>query len=118
MKLKLIVIRSTNIQQLSEFYSLFGLSFEYHKHGNSPYHYSAILNDTVIEIYPLAKSQTVADEHLRLGFELDHFDEIISELKIRNTEFVSEPVQTEFGFMTIVKDPDGRKIEIYKNDKF
>jgi len=35
-------------------------------------------------------------------------------LKELQVPFASEPTQTEFGFMTIIFDPDERKIELYK----
>lgn len=102
------------MQKLAKFYELLGFVFEYHKHGDSPYHYSATVGETVIEIYPLTKSQTEADKSLRLGFEIDNFDTTIELLKENNTVFVSQPVSTAFGFMSVVIDPDGRKIELYK----
>lgn len=58
MELRLIVLRTGNMQKLVDFYSLLGCDFEYHKHGNSPYHYSAKTGKTVSEIYPLSKDKT------------------------------------------------------------
>ncbi|HEY9195147.1 MAG TPA: VOC family protein [Mucilaginibacter sp.] len=115
MKIKLIVLRTGNMDSLVEFYQLLGVTFNFHKHGDSPYHYSAIMDQMVLEVYPLTKSQTEADKSLRLGFELDNFDMTIEFLKKGNVVFVSGPAQTEFGFMATVIDPDGRKIELYKN---
>jgi len=85
---------------------------KYHNHGKSPYHYSAKAEGIVIEIYPLVKDQPFADKNLRLGFNVDNFDEVIILLK---DCIVSSTVQTEWGFISVVKDPDGRKVEIYKN---
>jgi len=115
MELRLLVIRTTDQKRLVDFYSQLGLTFEYHKHGNSPYHYSATIDKTVIEIYPLAKGQTESDKNLRVGFSLDTFDLIIENLKKNQTVFITEPFESDFGFMTIVEDPDGRKVELYKN---
>lgn len=114
MEIRLIVVRTADMARLADFYTLLGLKFEYHKHGKSPYHYSSTIGNTTLEIYPLAKDQTEADKELRLGLAVDDFDNTIQLLKDKNTEFLSEPMQTEYGFMTIVKDPDGRKIELYK----
>lgn len=114
MQLRLLVIRTPDMPKLADFYSLLGLTFEYHKHGKSPFHYSATIGFTTLEIYPLAKGQTEADKDLRLGFAVDNFESTIQGLREKNAEFLSEPMQTEYGFMTIVKDPDGRKIELYK----
>lgn len=102
------------MQKLVDFYALLGFSFDYHKHGNSPYHYSATIDGTVLEIYPLTKSQPEADKHLRLGFELDDFDLAVVSLKKAEAQFASEPAQTDFGFMAVVVDPDGRRVELYK----
>ncbi len=57
MELKLIVIRTSDPERLASFYSLLGLVFDYHKHGNSPFHYGATIGQTVLEIYPLAKTR-------------------------------------------------------------
>lgn len=114
MEIRLLVIRTLEIERLANFYALLGLTFEYHKHGKSPYHYSALVGNTILEIYPLAKGQTEADKELRLGFALDDFENAMTTLKDRDVEFVSEPMQTDYGFMAIIKDPDGRRIELYK----
>jgi lactoylglutathione lyase len=114
MELRLLVIRTTDMARLAEFYSLFGLTFDYHKHDKSPYHYSATLGSTTLEIYPLAKGQSGADINLRLGFAVESFETIVKLLKEKETQFLSEPMQTDYGFMTIIMDPDGRKIELYK----
>ncbi|HEX6429790.1 MAG TPA: VOC family protein [Niastella sp.] len=114
MEFRLLVVRTPDMAKLADFYTLLGLTFDYHKHGKSPYHHSTTIGQTTLEIYPLAKGQIEADKELRLGFAVDNFDNIIQLLKDKNTEFLSEPMQTDYGFMTIVKDPDGRKIELYK----
>ena len=113
-ELKLIVIRTSNPEKLSQFYSILGLKFEYHKHGNSPFHYSTNIGQTVLEIYPFSKNQIEADKNLRLGFSVENFELVISKLKIQNCKFTSEPTETDFGFLAIVEDFDGRKIEIYR----
>ena len=114
MDIRLLVLRTSDTKRLTDFYSLFGLTFEYHKHGNSPFHYSASIGQTVLEIYPLTKSQTEADKNLRLGFGIDNFDQTILKLKQFDVEFSLESTQTDFGFMAIISDPDERKIELYK----
>lgn len=116
MELRLIVIRTIDIKKLAEFYNLLGLQFEYHKHENSPLHYSTTIGKTVLEIYPLTKQQTEPDKNLRLGFAVDFFDEKMKILKELQVVFSTEPAQTHFGFMAVIVDPDGRKIELYEDD--
>lgn len=113
MEIRLLVIRTNEQKRLADFYSLLGLIFDYHKHDNSPMHYSATIGSLVLEIYPLTKSQTDLDKNLRLGFAVDNFDETLHLLKNNDITF-SEPTLTDFGFVTIISDPDGRKIELYK----
>ncbi|HEX2628977.1 MAG TPA: VOC family protein [Chitinophagaceae bacterium] len=114
MELRLLVIRTPDPPALAEFYSLLGFQFQYHKHGNSPYHYSATIGSCVLEIYPLSKEQTTADNHLRLGFAMERFDAIIYLLKEKQVPFITEPSDTDYGIMAVIEDPDKRKIELYK----
>ncbi|MBZ4035093.1 hypothetical protein K6T82_09970 [Flavobacterium sp. 17A] len=115
MEIRLIVLRTKEQKRLADFYALFGLTFDYHKHGNSPMHYSSKIGSLILEIYPLSKDQIEADKNLRLGFAIDHFEETLNLLNNKDITF-SEPTETEFGFLTIVSDPDGRKIELYKKN--
>lgn len=115
MDIRLIVIRTANPAALAAFYSLFGVTFDYHQHGNSPFHYGGNIGPTLLEIYPLTKNQTESDKYLRLGFGINNFDDTIVRLKAEQVTFDSEPAKTEFGFMAVIVDPDGRKIELYKN---
>lgn len=112
---RLLVLRTDDQKRLADFYSLFGLTFDYHQHGNSPFHYTAEIEQMVLEIYPLEKNQTTPDTSLRLGFGIDHFDAVVSKLKENEIAFQMLPKETDFGFMAIVIDPDGRKVELYKN---
>lgn len=115
MKLKLLVIRTADPQKLSEFYSVFGLKFDYHSHGNSPMHYSADVDGITLEIYPLTKSQKESDRNLRLGFGIEKFDVVMQTLRDAGVVVHTEPTNTEFGYMAVIGDPDGRKIEVYQN---
>jgi lactoylglutathione lyase len=114
MDIRLLVLRTGDIKKLADFYILLGFNFTYHQHDKSPFHYSAQIGQTVVEIYPLAKSQLVPDNHLRMGFGIDDFTITIQKLQEVGIKFLMEPAQTEFGWMAIIADPDGRKIELYK----
>ena len=112
MTLNLLVIRTKNIETLSNFYNKLGLTFTYHRHGKGPYHYSAELGELVFEIYPLLKNKTEADASLRLGFLVENLDELIAILKEEGVEIIQMPLKTEWGTVAIIKDLDGRKIEL------
>jgi hypothetical protein len=82
----------SDMPKLTEFYTLLGLHFEYHKHSNSPMHYSTKVGRTTIEIYPMAKEQLSVDKNLRLGFAIDNFSEVIALLA---DNIVLPPQQTD-----------------------
>lgn len=71
------------------------------------------MGSLVLELYPLKANQIEADNHLRLGFAIDNFEATLDLLRSKDDR-VTEPMTSEFGFFTIVTDPDGRKIELYK----
>ena len=113
MQLSLVVIKTNQLEKLVEFYSRFGLAFDYHRHGDGPFHYTTQMGVTYLEIYPLPKSQTVADKTTRLGITVKNLDGLVKLLRENGVKIISEPAQTEFGYNAIVEDPDGRKIELY-----
>jgi lactoylglutathione lyase len=108
----LIVIKTDKLQAQSEFYSRLGFSFEYHKHGNGPYHYASSGAGTVLEIYPLPKGITSPDNTTRLGFSVENLDDLINDLTLYGAKIVSTPAKTEWGYSAVVQDHDGRKIEL------
>ena len=114
MEIRLIVIRTADPNKLVVFYSLLELVFEQHKHSKGPLHYAATAGKAVLEIYPLAKGQTTADPYFRMGLAISSFEETIALLRQRSVVFHSEPGMTAFGYATVVEDPEGRKIELYK----
>ena len=114
MEIRLIVITTTDTQKLADFYGLLGLTFAQHRRGSSPAHYSATIENALLEIYPLEKGQTEADKNLRLGFNIENFDAVVRTLKELQVDFSTEPTQTEDGYMTVISDPDGRCIELYR----
>ena len=102
MNLKLIVLRCANIEKSNEFYNALGFEFMKEQHGAGPKHYSAESNGLVLELYP--SKETVKD-NLRLGFEIStipNFFKIIDEYAFNDAKVL------------VVLDPDGRKIELYK----
>lgn len=111
---RLIVLRTPDPEKLSAFYTMLGMQFEYHQHDTGPFHYAAILGTMVLEIYPLTKTQTETVKNLRLGFAIDRFEDIITHFQENNIELPFTTRQTDFGLMTVITDPDGRKVELYK----
>ena len=112
MNLNLLVIRTSNPEILKEQYEKLGFEFDYHQHGNGPFHYASENNGFVFEIYPLTRSMEKADNSLRLGFDIQELKMKIKNLKNSNWKILSEPKKTEWGLTAIIQDLDGRKIEL------
>lgn len=112
MKLNLLVIRTSNPKLLKDQYEKLGFKFEYHQHGNGPFHYAAEQNGFVFEIYPLTKSMEKADNSLRLGFDVDDLKSKMINLENSNWKIISEPKETEWSFVALLQDLDGRKVEL------
>jgi lactoylglutathione lyase len=112
MKIKLIVIKTNKLEELAKFYSDLGLKFEYHQHERGVFHYAAVIDDFVFEIYPLPKNIIVPDATTRLGFEVADLDDILFKLREKGVKIITEPMFTEYGYVSIIEDLDGRKIEL------
>lgn len=107
MKLNLLVLRTPKLEALKRFYSALGLRFNREQHGNGPEHYAATLtNDLVLELYPCLDG-TVPDPGLRLGLSVDDISETL-----RILEQPITPRQTQWGLRALVRDPDGRTVEL------
>lgn len=109
--LNLIVIRSLDIEKSRTFYEQIGLNFQPEQHGKGPVHYASVLkNDIVFEIYPSQKD--VLEDESRLGFKVDNLDQLIEALEVQNIEVLQKAKKTAWGYRAVVKDPDGRKVEL------
>jgi lactoylglutathione lyase len=108
----LIVIKTDKLQEQAAFYSSLGFNFDYHKHGNGPYHYASTGDNLVLEIYPLPKGVSQPDHTTRLGFTVENLDHLTENLRSQGARIVTPPARTEWGYTAVVEDLDGRKIEL------
>jgi len=112
MKVNLLVIRTPTPQLLADWYTKLGLTFTYHRHGNGPWHYSSTIDELVFEIYPLLPKQLTPDSSLRLGLQIESLEELMKIIQQEAILTLQLPKQTKWGYTAIIKDPDGRKIEL------
>ncbi len=108
--LNLLVIKTNQVEKVHHFYQQLGLQFTHHRHGNGPFHYSAEMNGLVFEIYPLPKASLEPDKNTRLGFTVQKLATLLSQLDA--SAIISPPQQQKWGYTALVKDPDGRKVEL------
>jgi len=64
-----------------------------------------------------AVPEMLAEFYKRLGLAIDSFEAIIQQLQQQGIYFQQPPTVTEWGIMAVIEDPEGRKIELYKNIK-
>lgn len=109
--LTLLVLKTHQMDRLLAFYQALGIEFTEEQHGKGPRHHAGRVGDVVIEIYPLPDEGT-ADSSARLGFSVGNLAEVVQALQSIDTPVVKQPTQTAWGLQTVVKDPDGRSVEL------
>lgn len=110
-RLNIVVIRSSNIEQAAVFYQRLGLSFVKHQHGNGLEHFASEVGGVTFEIYPCTTG-TVQTTATRLGFQVSSVDAVVCELEKHGTFIVSPPVDSVWGRRAVVADPDGHRVEL------
>jgi hypothetical protein len=112
--LTLLVLKTRQLDVVRNFYAALGIAFMKEQHGKGPVHYAGQLGDLTLEIYPLTEESAAADATTRLGFAVGSLTKIVESLKSAGAPVVSLPQQTAWGLRAVVRDPDGRMIELYQ----
>ena len=104
--LSLVVLRSQNMRDTQLFYQcLLGKEFEEEQHENGPKHYSCLLGEFILEIYP---QRTDERGTVQLGFIVDSLEQILDCVA---PEYVRRgPFDTVDGRGLLLRDPDGRLV--------
>lgn len=111
LRLNLVVIRSVDPSKTVSFYEMLGMTFRHEQHGSGPVHWAADVDGIVLEIYPV-KSEEEVDTTTRLGFNVDDAASVLNTLRLSQVEIVSELKQTNWGLRAVVRDSDGRSVEL------
>lgn len=111
--LKLVVLKTPQVDRLRAFYQALGICLAEEKHGNGPIHYAGQVGDATLEVYPLPDGGT-ADTTTRLGFAVERLSEVVQTLRDAGAVVASGPQQTAWGLRAVVHDPDGRAVELYE----
>ena len=105
--LNLLVLRSADMSRARHFYEMLGLRFVSHAHGTGPEHLAHEDERGVFEIYPANASKDA--DMIGLGFSVDNLESMHASL----AEFSPKPIRDEaWGRTFVVRDPDGRRVEI------
>jgi predicted enzyme related to lactoylglutathione lyase len=114
--LTLLVLKTRQLGKLREFYQAIGIPLSEEQHGTGPVHYAGRVGDATLEVYPLPDGADPADSTTRLGFRVNDLDEVLHSLQAMGTRIVSPLQQSAWGYRAVVRDPDGRAVELSRGN--
>lgn len=112
--LSLLVLKTRQVAALRKMYGAIGIPLVEERHGKGPVHCAGRIGDLTFEIYPLPEDDTAVDSATRLGFVVESLFEVIKALEVLATPVIARPSGTERGLRAIVRDPDGRTVELHQ----
>ena len=110
-RLCLTAIRVADIDRSAQFYSLLGLVFVTHSHGEGPLHYASEEGGVVFEIYP-AMPENPISATTRIGFAVPNTDDAVAALVAGGAQVVAHPKDSIWGRRAVIADPDGYRVEL------
>ncbi len=108
-----IILCTDKIDLVADFYQAVGIVLEFEKHGNGPEHFS-FKSDLSCEIYP---PRVPAEERIVLRIDTADIDQAMANLTQKFTYpglVISDIKSLSTGRKSIVKDPDGRVVELFQ----
>ena len=112
-ELQLLVLKTGRLEELRSFYGALGIELVEEQHGKGPKHYSGKVGATLLELYPLGNRDGEASPNtVRLGFSVSNLEETLKEAQKLGVKISTTPRATEWGLQIILKDPDGRTLEL------
>jgi hypothetical protein len=111
--LRLLVLKTRQLDQLRAFYQALGIALAEERHGRGPLHYAGQVGEATLEVYPLGDDAAATDATTRLGFTVDSLDDALRSLNALGVMPSDAPRQTPWGRRAVVRDPDGRAVELY-----
>jgi predicted enzyme related to lactoylglutathione lyase len=115
-KLHLLVLKTRHLDRLRAFYVALGIAFAEEKHGDGPTHHAGRVGEALLELYPLPENAGPADDTTRLGFAISDVDAVMGSLEAAGGSVISRPRRTEWGYRAVVRDPDGRAVELCERE--
>lgn len=110
----LLVLKTRQVADLRAFYETLGVTLSQEKHGRGAAHLAGKMGDVSFELYELPDDGTVVDATTRLGFAVNTLVKVVDALQALGITIVSQPKSTEWGYRAVVRDPDGRAVELYQ----
>ena len=113
--LRLHALKTHQVEAVRAFCAALGVHFAEERHGQGPVHHAGCAGGVVLEIYPLPDGGA-ADHSTRLGFVVSDLRRVLDAVQAGGAALVSAPQQTPWGHRAVVRDPDGRAVELYQQE--
>ncbi len=114
LSLSLLVLKTRQVEKMRAFYGALGIDLAEEQHEKGPLHFAGRIGDVVLELYPLPDDGMSADSSTRLGFTVMQLAVALERLQALGILSPGKPQATEWGNRVVVRDPDGRAVELYE----
>lgn len=112
--LTLLVLKTRQVERLRTFYNALGIELNEEQHGKGPIHYAGRIGELMLELYPLPDDGGSVDTTTRLGFAVESLTEVVEAIQAIGAPVVTQSQETPWGYRAVVRDPDGRAVELYE----
>jgi lactoylglutathione lyase len=112
--LSLVVLKTRQVDAMRRFYASLGIELVQEQHGKGPVHFAGKVGNVMLEVYPLAEEGATAEATTRFGFTIQSVNMVVEELRGLSAPIDTEPQATKSGVRAVVRDPDGRAVELYQ----
>ena len=112
-----LILFTDNLETVVKFYTAIGVPLGLEQHDDGPLHYACELGQTHFAIF--ASSSGVADEFRSggsslPGFTVNSLEAAFEASKSVEAEIIQGPTEYPWGWRALVKDPDGRVLELFQ----
>ena len=110
-----LILFTSNLFALVEFYKSIGIPFEEEDHGEGPIHYACDLNGAHIAIFESSEGKATergVGGSSQIGFQVDNVDAIFDQALKAGAKSLIAPQERPWGKRAVFEDLDGRSIEI------
>ena len=112
-----LILFTDKLEALVEFYRAIGVPLELEQHDDGPLHHACELGLTHFAIF---ESNSGTPPEFRSGgssfpgFTVNSLEDALEAAKSLNAEVVQQPTEYPWGWRALVKDPDGRVLELFQ----
>jgi lactoylglutathione lyase len=119
-----LILFSERVEDVAAFYRALGLPLESEQHGDGPVHHTCSLGPTHFAIFAARSSASAAQTADHRGAGAQFFGLTVDDLgaafavsREHGAEVVQEPKSYPWGRRALVRDPDGRVVELFERPR-